>query len=43
MLEGDLAARQHVFGGNFWLLPYRNIRNANILLGALDKPMAGSG
>jgi len=26
-----------VFGGNFWAAPYANIRNANTLLGALDK------
>jgi hypothetical protein len=25
------------FGGNFWAAPYANIRNANTLLGALDK------
>jgi hypothetical protein len=41
MLEGDLVAGNLVFGGNFWLLPYRNIRNVNVLLGALDKPIAG--
>ncbi len=37
LLEGDLVAGNNVFGGNFWLLEYRNIRNANILLGAVDK------
>jgi hypothetical protein len=41
LLEGDLQPGNNVFGGNFWLLQYRNIRNANILLGALDKPIAG--
>lgn len=25
------------FGGNFWSVPYRNIRNANIVLNATDK------
>lgn len=25
------------FGGNFWANPYANIRNANVLMGALDK------
>jgi hypothetical protein len=25
------------FGGNFWLAEYQNIKNANLLLGALDK------
>src|SRR5207249_8577993 len=27
------------FGGNFWALPYANIRNANLLLHALDVVM----
>jgi starch-binding outer membrane protein, SusD/RagB family len=39
LLEGDLQPGNNAFGGNFWLLQYRNIRNANILLGALETPM----
>jgi hypothetical protein len=40
MLESEnLAAGDNVFGGNFWLREYRNIRNANILLQAVDKVM----
>ena len=36
LLEGTLN-RGSPFGGNFWQLPYANIRLANTLLGALDK------
>lgn len=36
MLVGPLTAGG-AFGGNLWTLRYRNIRNANILMGALDQ------
>jgi hypothetical protein len=37
MLIGPLDGGSPAFGGNLFAAPYRNIRNANILLGALDK------
>jgi starch-binding outer membrane protein, SusD/RagB family len=36
MLEGQLNPGNRVFGGNFWEIEYRNIRNANLLLAALE-------
>jgi len=37
MLIGPLDGGSPAFGGNLWADPYRNIRNANILLGAVDQ------
>jgi len=37
MLVGPLDGASPAFGGNLFAAPYRNIRNANILLGAVDK------
>ena len=37
MLIGPLDGGSPAFGGNLFAAPYRNIRNANLLLGALDK------
>lgn len=37
MLIGPLDGGSPAFGGNLFAAPYRNIRNANILLGALDR------
>lgn len=37
MLIGPLDGGSPAFGGNLFASPYRNIRNANILLGAVDK------
>jgi hypothetical protein len=37
MLIGPLDGGSPAFGGNLFAQPYRNIRNANNLLGALDK------
>jgi starch-binding outer membrane protein, SusD/RagB family len=36
LLEGALNPGNRVFGGNFWEIEYRNIRNANLLLAATD-------
>ncbi len=36
MLMGPLDAGSPRFGGNFWVQPYANIRNANILLIGVD-------
>ncbi len=36
MLEGSLNPGNRVYGGNFWENPYKNIRNGNILLKAID-------
>jgi hypothetical protein len=36
MLIGPLDGGSPAFGGNLFALPYANIRNANILLGAID-------
>ncbi len=37
MLIGPLDGGSPAFGGNLFAAPYRNIRNANLLLGAVDK------
>lgn len=37
MLIGPLDGGSPAFGGNLFAAPYRNIRNANILLGAVDR------
>jgi hypothetical protein len=37
MLIGPLDGGSPAFGGNLFAAPYRDIRNANILLGAVDK------
>jgi hypothetical protein len=37
MLEGALNAGSPALGGNLWARRYQNIRNANILLNALDR------
>ena len=37
MLIGPLDGGSPAFGGNLFAAPYANIRNANILLGALDR------
>jgi hypothetical protein len=37
MLIGPLDGGSPAFGGNLFANPFRNIRNANILLGAVDK------
>lgn len=37
MLIGPLDGGSPAFGGNLFAAPYANIRNANVLLGALDK------
>ena len=37
MLIGPLDGGSPAFGGNLFANPYRNIRNANILLGAVDQ------
>jgi hypothetical protein len=37
MLIGPLDGGSPAFGGNLFAAPYRNIRNANLLLGALGK------
>src|SRR5688572_6453548 len=37
MVIGPLDGGSPAFGGNLFAAPYRNIRNANILLGAVDK------
>ena len=36
LLEGTLNPGNGVFGGHFWEIEYRNIRNVGILLAALD-------
>lgn len=36
LLSGPLSAGDANFGGDFWVIPYANIRNANLLLHALD-------
>ncbi|MDX1429359.1 MAG: hypothetical protein R3282_03680, partial [Rhodothermales bacterium] len=36
MLEGELDPGSPAFGANLWTSRYQNIRNANILLNALD-------
>jgi hypothetical protein len=42
MLIGPLDGGSPAFGGNLFAAPYRNIRNANILLGAVDKVLGMS-
>jgi hypothetical protein len=37
MLVGPLDGGSPAFGGNLWAAPYRNIRNANLELAAVDK------
>ncbi len=37
MLDGPLDPGSPRFGGNFWVQPYSNIRNANTLLQALER------
>jgi starch-binding outer membrane protein, SusD/RagB family len=36
LLEGSLNPGNRVFGGHFWEIEYRNIRNVGILLAAVD-------
>jgi hypothetical protein len=36
LIKGKLDPGTPAFGGNFWVSPYANIRNANILIHALD-------
>src|SRR5437868_5456986 len=36
LLQGTLSNGDANFGGNFWVIPYANIRDANLLLHALD-------
>ena len=38
LLAGPLSSGDANFGGNFWVIPYANIRNANLLLHTLDNP-----
>lgn len=38
LLQGQLDPGSNNFGGNFWVIPYANIRGANLLLAALDNP-----
>ena len=38
LLAGPFSAGDANFGGNFWVIPYSNIRGANLLLHALDNP-----
>src|SRR5438876_1820697 len=38
LLQGSLDPGSNNFGGNFWVIPYSNIRGANLLLHALDNP-----
>jgi hypothetical protein len=42
MLAGPLDGGSPAFGGNLWANPYANIRNANIVLNALDLVVAFS-
>src|SRR5258705_291961 len=42
MLIGPLDGGSPAFGGNLFAAPYRNIRNANLLLGAVDKVLGMS-
>ena len=37
MMLGPLDGGSPAFGGNFWTQPYRNIRNASVLLAGVDK------
>src|SRR5437588_12494248 len=38
LLQTSLDPGSNNFGGNFWVIPYSNIRGANLLLHALDNP-----
>jgi hypothetical protein len=38
LLAGPLSNGDANFGGNFWVIPFANIRGANLILGALDNP-----
>ncbi len=38
LLQSSLDPGSNNFGGNFWVIPYANIRGANLLLHALDNP-----
>src|SRR5436305_2992349 len=38
LLQGSLDPGSNNFGGNFWVIPYANIRGGNLLLHALDNP-----
>src|SRR5438552_14329328 len=38
LLQGSVDPGSNNFGGNFWVIPYSNIRGANLLLHALDNP-----
>jgi hypothetical protein len=38
LLAGPFSAGDANFGGDFWVIPYANIRGANLLLRALDNP-----
>jgi hypothetical protein len=38
LLAGSLSAGDANFGGNFWVIPYANLRGANLLLNSLDNP-----
>ena len=42
MLVGPLSGGSPAFGGNLFALPYRNIRNGNLVLGALQKVLGMS-
>jgi len=42
MMVGPLDGGSPAFGGNLWANPYRNIRNANVLLIAVDRVPAMS-
>lgn len=39
LLQSPLDPGSNNFGGNFWVIPYSNIRAANLLLHALDNPV----
>jgi hypothetical protein len=39
LLAGPLSNGDANFGANFWVIPFANIRGANLLLGALDNPV----
>jgi hypothetical protein len=38
LLQGSLDPGSNNFGGNFWVIPYANIRGGNLLIHALDSP-----
>jgi hypothetical protein len=39
LLQGSLDPGSNNFGGNFWVIPYANIRGANLLLHAITDPV----